>query len=207
MFDEDINEENTMDKMMDDNAEVSAAIAGADEVEVDEGHDYDTKGTPLMDPEDEEDPERYMKGKVGGRVVEDSEGEETYNYGEDEGEDEKRLRRGDLSKSHAAALRKDMEYDEDHEDRDEPGTNFRESYLPQGRSIRENARRQTYVKLVEKWCKQGYNTVARKRRMRKLAAMEAAKKTEVEVKVAPKEEAIVEPMVEVAPLIVTGKQV
>ena len=35
--------------------------------------------------------------------------------------------------------------------------------------------------------------------MRKLAAMEAAKKTEVEVKVAPKEEAIVEPMVEVAP--------
>jgi hypothetical protein len=153
MFDEDINEENTMDKMMDDNAEVSAAIAGADEVEVDEGHDYDTKGTPLEDPEDPEDPERYMKGKVGGRVVEDSEGEETYNYGEDEGEDEKRLRRGDLSKSHAAALRKDMEYDEDHEDRDERGTDFRESFLPQTKSIRENARKQTYAKLVEKWCK------------------------------------------------------
>ena len=153
MFDEDINEETTMDQMMDDNAEVSAAIAGADDVEVDEGHDYDTKGTPLMDPEDPEDPERYMKGKVGGKVMEDSEGEETYNYGEDEGEDEKRLKRGDLSKSHAAALRKDMDYDEDHEDRDERGTSFRESYLPKGRNIRENARKQTYAKLVEKWCK------------------------------------------------------
>jgi hypothetical protein len=46
MFDEDINEENTMDQMMEDNAEDSAAIAlGAEDVEVDEGHDYDTEGT------------------------------------------------------------------------------------------------------------------------------------------------------------------
>jgi len=31
--------------------------------------------------------------------------------------------------------------------------NLNESYLPKGRSIRENARQQTYAKLVEKWCK------------------------------------------------------
>tara|TARA_Y100001938_G_C8099594_1_gene440614 strand:- start:5577 stop:6593 length:1017 start_codon:yes stop_codon:yes gene_type:complete len=156
MFDEDLNEETTMDQMMDDNAGESEAIAlgaGDEDIAVGEGHDYDTKGTPLEDPEDPEDPERYMKGKVGGRVMEDSEGEETYHYGEDEGEDEKRLKRGDLSKSHAAALRKDMDYDEDHEDRDEPGTNFRESYLPQGRDIRTEARKRTYAKLLEKWCK------------------------------------------------------
>jgi len=31
--------------------------------------------------------------------------------------------------------------------------NLNESYLPKGSSIRENARQQTYTKLVEKWCK------------------------------------------------------
>ena len=31
--------------------------------------------------------------------------------------------------------------------------NLNESYLPKSRSIRENARQQTYAKLVEKWCK------------------------------------------------------
>ena len=31
--------------------------------------------------------------------------------------------------------------------------NLNESYLPKGRNIRENARQQTYAKLVEKWCK------------------------------------------------------
>lgn len=31
--------------------------------------------------------------------------------------------------------------------------NLNESFLPKGRSIRENARQQTYAKLVEKWCK------------------------------------------------------
>ncbi len=141
MFDEDINEENTMDKMMDDNAEVSAAIAGADEVEVDEGHDYDTEGTPLMNPDDPEDPERYMKGKVGGKVMEDSGEDEKKNYEKNVDADEK----------HMKELEKDIEYDKDHEELEEEKLN--ESYLPQGRSIRENARQQTYAKLVEKWCK------------------------------------------------------
>ena len=55
---------------------------------------------------------------------EDSEGEETYNYGEDEGRDEYRLKHDDMSRSHRSALKKDMGYDEDHEDRGEYGTHF-----------------------------------------------------------------------------------
>ena len=59
----------------------------------------------------------------------DSDGEETYHYGEDEGRDDKELH--DLIKRHATrshidALKRDMDYDEDHEDRHERGTHFRE---------------------------------------------------------------------------------
>ena len=62
-------------------------------------------------------------------LKEDSEGEETYHYGEDEGEDDKELH--DLVKRHATkahidALKRDMDYDEDHEDRREHGDHFRE---------------------------------------------------------------------------------
>lgn len=62
-------------------------------------------------------------------LKEDSEGEETYHYGEDEGEDDKELH--DLVKRHATkahidALKRDMDYDEDHEDRRERGDHFRE---------------------------------------------------------------------------------
>tara|TARA_R110000824_G_scaffold9074_3_gene40970 strand:+ start:4928 stop:5374 length:447 start_codon:yes stop_codon:yes gene_type:complete len=70
---------------------------------------------------------------------EDSEGEETYNYGADEGEDHKeeegleheeemspRDRIGEIE-HHLDALKKDMDYDEDHEDRDEEDTDFNES--------------------------------------------------------------------------------
>ncbi len=71
-------------------------------------------------------PERDSDGN---RIEEDSEGEETYHYGEDEGEDDKELH--DLVKRHATkahidALKRDMDYDEDHEDRHERGTDFRE---------------------------------------------------------------------------------
>jgi|TARA_R110000803_G_scaffold210746_1_gene283579 hypothetical protein len=58
------------------------------------------------------------------RLGEDSEGEETYNYGEDEGQDAKRLKKGHMSKGHMDALKDDMAYDENHEDRDEKGTRF-----------------------------------------------------------------------------------
>jgi len=74
---------------------------------------------------------------------EDSEGEETYNYGEDEGADEHREDemedelhhdkedmaphdRIEAIEDHLDALKKDMGYDEDHEDRDEEGTHFAE---------------------------------------------------------------------------------
>ena len=160
MFDEDVNEATTMDQMMQDNAEDSAAVAlgaGDEDIAV-EGHDVDMTKGHFSDTEHDEDEGSQIahvdfEGDDAEKMFEDSEGEETYNYGEDEGEDEKRLKRGDLSKGHAAALRKDMDYDEDHEDRREKGTDFRESYLPQGRSIREKARKETYAKLVEKWCK------------------------------------------------------
>ena len=78
------------------------------------------------------------------KISEDSEGEETYNYGEDEGADEHRedemedeLHHDEKDMAphdriaaierHLAALKKDMAYDEDHEDRDEEGTHFAES--------------------------------------------------------------------------------
>ena len=63
-------------------------------------------------------------------LKEDSEGEETYHYGEDEGRDDHELH--DLIKRHATkahidALKRDMDYDEDHEDRREHGDHFREN--------------------------------------------------------------------------------
>jgi len=84
--------------------------------------------------------EMYDKCKS---MNEDSEGEETYNYGEDEGADEHRedemedelhhdeedMAPHDRIKAiedHLEALKKDMGYDEDHEDRDEEGTHFAE---------------------------------------------------------------------------------
>ena len=57
-------------------------------------------------------------------IDEDSEGEETYHYGSDEGYDEERIDHDDLSGGHIEALKKDMAYDEDHEDRRERGTDF-----------------------------------------------------------------------------------
>ena len=78
----------------------------------------------------------YEDGKIGGSILEDSEGEETYHYGEDEGRDDEELH--DLIKRHATkahidALKRDMDYDEDHEDRRERGTHFREGKI----SVRE----------------------------------------------------------------------
>ena len=64
-------------------------------------------------------------------LEEDSEGEETYNYGEDEGSDKKEeMSMEDHVKAiedHLGYLKKDMGYDEDHEDRDEKDTEFKES--------------------------------------------------------------------------------
>jgi len=66
--------------------------------------------------------------KEGHYIDEDSEGEETFNYGEDEGEEDMAPHdRIKEIKKHLEALEDDMSYDEDHEDRDEEGTDFSES--------------------------------------------------------------------------------
>ena len=76
--------------------------------------------------EEEEASDDLKKGKG---LQEDSEGEETYHYGEDEGEDEKELHdleRRHATRAHIDALKRDMSYDEEHERRREKGTRFRE---------------------------------------------------------------------------------
>ena len=113
---------------------------------VDEGHDcreHDSWGVS------HEEWEKNEKNKLG----EDSEGRETYHYGEDEGEDreeeehlehEEEMAPADRIKEierHLDALKKDMGYDEDHEDRDEEGTNFAEQ-----KKIRTNKK---IIKLTE----------------------------------------------------------
>jgi hypothetical protein len=77
--------------------------------------------------EEEEATDHLKHGKA---LEEDSEGEETYHYGEDEGRDEKELRdleRRHATRAHIKALKRDMDYDEDHERRRERGTHFREA--------------------------------------------------------------------------------
>ena len=86
------------------------------------------------EPADVAHADRVLAGEEAGEdaaeeLQEDSEGEETYHYGEDEGRDDRELH--DLIKRHATrahidALKRDMAYDEDHEDRHERGTHFRE---------------------------------------------------------------------------------
>jgi len=112
---------------------------------------------------DEDNPIDYeKKGKIGGDVVEeelneDSEGEETYHYGEDEGEDRKEEEsmedHVDAIEHHLGKLKDDMGYDEDHEDRHEHGDHFRESFFPKGRSIRQKARAELNEALMKRWTK------------------------------------------------------
>jgi len=88
-------------------------------------------------------------------VKEDTEGEETYNYGELEGADHKeemglehdmamaphdRIR--EIEK-HLDALKQDMSYDEDHEDRGEAHTEFTENMRRRVANLRESRRNQS----------------------------------------------------------------
>ena len=102
-------------------------------------------------PESEEGEKKFDADEDKTNIAEDSEGEETYHYGEDEGEDKKEEE--DLEdeekmepkdhireiERHLDALKDDMDYDEDHEDRDEEGTDFREqrtfNIIKNGKSI------------------------------------------------------------------------
>ena len=87
------------------------------------------------EPKDVKHADRVLSGEEAGEdaaeeLQEDSEGEETYHYGEAEGHDEKELHdlvKRHATKSHIDALKRDMDYDEDHEDRHEHGDHFREN--------------------------------------------------------------------------------
>ena len=121
--------------------------------DIEEGHEHGPEcGCPDMeegmqyraDDESHEDESDNMEDNQFGmgdplkrdKLEEDSEGEETYHYGEAEGHDEKELHdlvKRHATKSHIDALKRDMDYDEDHEDRHERGTDFREGKI----SVRE----------------------------------------------------------------------
>ena len=106
--------------------------------------DFEETGVMGVDAPESKDELEKDEEDHGDVVNEDSEGEETYNYGEDEGADEHRedemedelhhdeedMAPHDRIKAiedHLAALKKDMAFDEEHEDRDEEGTHFAES--------------------------------------------------------------------------------
>lgn len=87
---------------------------------------------------------------------------------EDSGEKEKENYEKNVAadKKHMKDLKKDMEYDkkkekleeeveelEEQVEEKEVAENLQESFLPKGRDIRAEARRQTFEKLVSKWCK------------------------------------------------------
>ena len=120
---------------------IADAAKDAKEKDLDEAHcgrvedDFGKSPAAFTGTEDEED-EAISHLKKGKALEEDREGEETYHYGEDEGRDDEELH--DLIKRHATkahidALKRDMDYDEDHEDRRERGTHFREGKI----SVRE----------------------------------------------------------------------
>jgi hypothetical protein len=117
------------------------------EAELEEGHEHGPEcGCPDMYEEN------MMYRDEDTDLKEDSEGEETYHYGEAEGHDEKELH--DLVKRHATrshidALKRDMDYDEDHEDRHERGTDFREGKI----SVREA--KQITRRIIERIRKEG----------------------------------------------------
>jgi hypothetical protein len=187
MFNDDLNEE-TIDNMnqvsmakvaLSQAADRAADDEGGQNVDdavgtsaMEEGHDGDIEGTPLDNPEDPKDPERYMKGKVGGKVVEaeklgEVSGEkEAWDDWKNEHEDDNHI---EQMKHHLRALEDDRDHDEheaeyDHDKYEDEGydrqdetlegeASLKESFLPKGRSIRANARQQTFDKLIQKWCK------------------------------------------------------
>ena len=136
---------------------LSGEEAGEDAAEeLEEGHECGPGcGCPGMGEgmmyRDDDEPEAGLRGQVRSKgdehyqfdkkereaeLEEDSEGEETYHYGEDEGRDEKELHdleRRHATRAHIDALKRDMDYDEDHERRRERGTHFREGKI----SVRE----------------------------------------------------------------------
>jgi hypothetical protein len=106
------------------------------EMDVDEDGDIDKKDLAALRKAKKKEDEPKTEGveKTAAQIFEDSEAEETYHYGDDEGKDDaelnnlkKKYQTGDVRK-HEKALGYDMDYDEDRERRREKGTHFRESF-------------------------------------------------------------------------------
>jgi len=94
-----------------------------------------------------DDSDEYLKNRrdtIKKAMKEDSEGEETYHYGEDEGHDRKEVmgmsdRIREIRK-HLDAIEGDEHFDRDHEDRGEKGTHFMENRRKFRRPVVESRR-------------------------------------------------------------------
>ena len=139
--DELLEEAEKADKDYDDDGEVESKEAewkGSRDKAIKQSKEEEEegKGQTQKGEFDKTKPEKagYEKGKIGGKIFEDSEAEETYHYGDDEGKDDAELNnlkkdyQTDDVRQHEKALGYDMDYDEDRERRREKGTHFRESF-------------------------------------------------------------------------------
>jgi len=79
---------------------------------------------------------------------EDSGEEEKGHYHDNETNDEEHI---EAIRHHLDALEHDKDYDDRHEPLEEK--ELKESFLPEGSSLRTNARQMTYTTLLGKWCK------------------------------------------------------
>ena len=138
--------------------DIIAKIEGEDE-EAGEGDEFDTEEVDV-----DLDVEEFPEGEPSeDQITEDSEGEETYNYGEDEGADEKKLKKLKKkkqtkdTKSHETALSKDEDYDEDHEDREEEGTEFNESRSFSKKQLMETFLRKNVKNSLKKVLKENHS--------------------------------------------------
>jgi hypothetical protein len=123
-------------EMFDEDLQEDANLPGLDDAEKDEAMEMDAEAGAM-------------------ELDEDSGKKEKENYEKNVAADKK----------HMKALKKDMEYDKKKEKleeeveeieeqvEEEVTENLQESFLPKGRDIRTEARRQTFEKLVSKWCK------------------------------------------------------
>ena len=153
------------EEMDDEDVEdVIAKIEGEDE-EAGEGDEFDTEEVDV-----DLDVEEFPEGEPSeDQITEDSEGRETFDYGEDEGHDHKEeedlKEKEEMSpqdriseiKKHLEALESDMSYDEDHEDREEEGTEFNESRSFSKKQLMETFLRKNVKNSLKKVLKENHS--------------------------------------------------
>jgi len=129
-----------------------------------DGSEADTAASMDARAEEEGDEEEENAEKVqiqpideDKKLAEDSEREETEHYDENEDEDHKEEEsmedHVEAIEHHLGKIKDDMRYDGDHEDHDEKGDHFHESFFPKGRSIRQKARVELNEALMKRWSK------------------------------------------------------